>query len=118
MERLIAMCGLDCATCDARKATVAKDEAAKARVAAEWRAMFHSDEINEQFVTCEGCHTTTGVLSGYCGQCPIRACASQRGLANCGHCDELDTCATYGATFKDGSPAKNTLLEIKAALRK
>ena len=51
MEQMIAMCGLDCATCDARLATVALDEAAKARVAAEWRAMFHSDEINEQLST-------------------------------------------------------------------
>ena len=115
MERMTAICGLDCATCDARLATVAKDEKAKARVAAEWRAMFHSDEINEQFVTCEGCHSG-GVLSGYCGQCPIRACASQRDLPNCGHCEELDGCAIYGATFKDGSPAKEALKAIRASL--
>ena len=115
MERMTAICGLDCGTCDARLATVARDEAAKARVAAEWRKMFHSDEINEAFVTCEGCHSG-GVLSGYCTQCPIRACAGSKGLPNCGHCDELDTCATYGATFKEGSEAKEALKAIRATL--
>lgn len=116
MEQMIAVCGLDCATCDARLATVANDQAAKARVAAEWRKMFHSEDINEQFVTCEGCHSSNNVLSGYCGQCPIRACATQRGLVNCGHCSELDSCETYVGMFKDGSPAKLTLLQIRDSL--
>ena len=115
MEQMIAVCGLDCATCDARLATVANDQAAKARVAAEWRAIFHSEDINEQFVTCEGCHSTDGVLSGYCGMCPIRTCATRRGLTNCGHCSELDSCETYGGMFKDDSPAKKNLLKIRAS---
>ena len=40
MERMIAVCGLDCAKCEAYLATQANDEAAKERVAAKWRAQY------------------------------------------------------------------------------
>ena len=116
MERMTAVCGLDCGGCEARLATVANDAAAKARVAAEWRKTFHHDGIDESYVTCEGCTSVKDVLCGWCRQCPIRACAVGRGLPNCGHCAELDACATYGGMFKEGTPAKEALLAIRAAL--
>ena len=42
MNRMIAICGLNCAECEGYLATQANDEEAKERVAAQWRQMFNA----------------------------------------------------------------------------
>ena len=51
MERMIAVCGLDCATCGGYLATQANDEAWKERVAAEWREAYSAPHIDAAYVT-------------------------------------------------------------------
>lgn len=94
MDPMIAFCGLDCHQCEAFIATQADDQAALARVAAQWREQFNAPDITPSFVVCDGCQSTTGRRTGYCGMCPIRSCATARGVANCSYCAGLDACAT------------------------
>lgn len=113
MERMIAVCGLDCGSCEARLATQANDEAAKERIAAKWREEFHHPGIDAAYVTCDGCLTVGGRLGGYCKVCEIRTCGVARGLPNCAHCDDFDTCEKLAAFLKIAPPARATLEEIR-----
>jgi hypothetical protein len=88
MENFIAVCGLDCAVCEAYLATQAKDEAAKEKVAAKWRTEYGNPKADAAYVTCDGCLAPSGRLSGHCLECEPRLCAVGRGLANCGLCPE------------------------------
>jgi len=88
MGRLIAFCGIDCADCTAYLATQADDRAALERVAALWREAFDTAEIGVAEITCDGCPTSAGRLSGFCSRCRIRQCGVERGIANCGHCPD------------------------------
>ena len=116
MERMIAMCGLDCGPCDARLATQANDEAAKERIAAKWREEFHSPDIDAVYVTCDGCLSGSTRVCGWARQCPLRACGIPRGVATCGHCQEFESCATLAGFFQMVPTAKERLEKIRAAL--
>ena len=86
MERIIAKCGLPCSECGAYKATIAHDEELRAEVAKAWSKMYGAD-IEPEDINCLGCHNEE-VLFSHCNVCEIRACAAQRGLDNCGLCDD------------------------------
>nr|MBC7245526.1 DUF3795 domain-containing protein [Chloroflexota bacterium] len=117
MERMIAMCGLDCGPCEARLATQANDTAAKERVAAQWREQFHAPDIDAAYVACDGCLASTDRHCGWCYQCPIRACGMERGLPNCAHCDEFESCEKLAGFFGPGTPARATLEAIRKELK-
>jgi hypothetical protein len=112
MEQIIAACGLDCAQCPAYQATQANDEAAKERIAAQWRVEYNSPTISVQDVTCDGCMSGER-HGGYCAQCPIRACAAERSLANCAACDDYG-CDKVEGFFKMAPQARVTLEAIRA----
>ena len=79
MNPLIAFCGLDCATCEARAATIHNDDALRARVAHDWSALNHV-EIRPEDINCVGCRVD-GIKTSYCDRlCPIHQCALQRGV--------------------------------------
>lgn len=88
METIIAVCGLDCAVCPAYQATQADDEAAKERVAAQWRTEFNSPNITAASITCDGCLAVTGRMCAHCSECEPRLCAVERGFANCALCSD------------------------------
>ena len=50
MKELIAYCGLDCETCEARIATVNHDEALREKVARQW------SELNQVTITPDMIH--------------------------------------------------------------
>ncbi|MBI5304418.1 MAG: DUF3795 domain-containing protein [Chloroflexi bacterium] len=115
MNRLIAMCGLDCAACDAYLATQANDRAAQERVIAKWQQEYNLANVTLQDVTCDGC-VTGGRLGGYCGKCEIRACGTARQLANCAHCNDYATCDKLVGFFAQVPIARANLDEIRRAL--
>lgn len=115
MEKMIAFCGLDCAGCEAFKATQANDDAAKLTLLKKWRVEFGAPDMPLAAVTCDGC-TSTGRLGGYCAECPVRACASAKGVENCAHCESFETCEALQGFIVNVSDAKNNLLAIRAAL--
>ncbi len=116
MERIIAVCGLDCATCAGYLATQANDEAWKERVAAEWREAYSAPRIDASYVTCDGCLAFDGRLGGHCAECEIRACGVERGLANCAHCPEYTSCPKLAGFIEFVPHVKATLDEIKSTL--
>jgi hypothetical protein len=115
MGSLIAVCGLDCAACEAYLATQADDEAAKETVAAKWRAEYNSPGITAKTVTCDGCLAASGRLCGHCLECAPRLCAVERGLANCGLCPEYG-CEKISGLLKYIPAAKARLDEIHAGV--
>jgi hypothetical protein len=110
MAPSFAVCGIDCAICDAYLATQANDENAKASVAARWQEEYHITGITNAFVTCDGCLSTTGRLGGHCPECELRTCALEKGLASCAYCEDYDSCVKL-ANFLQFAPMLRDNLE-------
>jgi len=91
MEKLIACCGLNCATCDARIATIANDNELRIKTAEKWRTDYNSPEISPETINCTGCREP-GVKLAHCGECEIRICAISKDYKTCADCNELDSC--------------------------
>lgn len=108
MDKMIAVCGLDCGSCDARKATVENDDALRAKVARLWSEM-NGVEITPQSINCEGCRAD-GVKTPYCAQlCPIRQCALGKKRETCGQCEALDECKTVAMITSNNAKALKNL---------
>jgi hypothetical protein len=117
MERMIAVCGLDCGSCEARIATQADDILEKERVAAKWREAFGEPSIDVTYVTCDGCLSSSAFLCGWCRQCPLRHCAIARNVVTCAHCGEYDVCEKLVEFDKEIAGTKDRLAKIKAELK-
>ena len=98
MEKFIACCGIDCATCDARKATITDDQELRVKTAESWRVQF-SAEITSEMINCTGCREE-GAKFSHCAACEIRICARSKGFQTCGECSELEQCATIGTILQ------------------
>jgi hypothetical protein len=112
----IAFCGLNCLECDAYQATQAGDTARQGEILAKWRVEFNAPQMPLESVICDGCKTVDGRLGGYCPECPLRACASAKGLPTCAHCDEYETCAHLAGFFTAAPSLKVTLDELRKTL--
>lgn len=94
MENFVACCGIDCAACDARKATLANDQELRTKTAENWSAQFGA-AITAEMINCTGCREE-GVKFSHCAECEIRNCAGNKGFKTCGDCSELENCAIVG----------------------
>jgi len=99
MEKLIACCGLDCALCDARIATMANDNELRARTAEKWRVQYNAPGITPEMINCTGCREP-GVKIGHCAECEIRNCVISKNFNTCADCSELESCPIVGNVFK------------------
>jgi hypothetical protein len=90
MEKIISYCGINCAECNAYKATLNNDQALREKTAAEWSTA-HNFKFTPDMINCTSC-TGTGVKIGYCSECGVRKCASEKGVVNCGACGDFKTC--------------------------
>jgi hypothetical protein len=99
MEKLISCCGLNCATCDARIATMANDDELRKATAEKWKTMFNAPGLSYEMINCTGCREE-GVKFSHCYECQIRNCASDKGLETCGQCSEMATCTIVEAVHK------------------
>ena len=110
MKQLIACCGLDCESCDARKATVSNDDELREKTARKWSEMNNAPEITTATINCMGCRTD-GAKFAFCSNyCEIRKCVNEKGFETCGDCKELDNCPIVGAVFQNAPRAKENLL--------
>lgn len=91
MEKVIACCGMDCAGCDARIATLADDDALRAKTAADWKTRYNIPDIAISMINCTGCREA-GVKISHCLECEIRDCVSAKGYQTCADCDQLESC--------------------------
>lgn len=90
MEKVIACCGLDCATCDARSATLANDDELRAQTAEKWKVQFSAD-ITSEMINCTGCREA-GAKFAHCSECEIRNCVKSKGFETCADCDKMENC--------------------------
>jgi hypothetical protein len=109
MKQLIACCGIDCETCNARIATVNNDNELRAQTAKMWSEIYEAPHITAETINCTGCRTD-GVKFDYCNVCEIRTCAQAKGYATCGECAALDTCPTLAPVLQHLPVAKENLL--------
>lgn len=108
MENSIAFCGLDCEKCEARLATIKKDDALRKKVAKEWSEL-NGIEITPEMIHCEGCKAD-GKKTVYCESlCPIRQCALDRGVKNCGKCAKMKACEKVGMIIANNPQALRNL---------
>ena len=115
MTQMIAYCGLVCTDCEAYIATQANDLAALERMAARAREEFNMPDASAETAMCDGCLADSDRLCGYCYQCGVRACARDRSLVNCAHCDDYG-CEQLKAFWQMAPQARNTLDSIRAEL--
>ena len=109
MKQLIACCGLDCESCDARIATVENNNELREETARKWSAMNNAPEITAATINCMGCRAD-GVKFAYCSDhCKIRKCVQEKGFKTCGDCKALDNCPIVGAVFQHAPCAKENL---------
>lgn len=92
MEKIIAYCGLNCAECDAYKATLNNDAALRIKTAAEWTKAYNFT-FSPDMINCTSC-TGKGVKIGHCTECEMRKCAVNKAVVNCGACADFKTCKT------------------------
>jgi hypothetical protein len=91
MEKRIACCGLDCATCDARIATLADDNELRTQTAEKWKVQHGATSLTPEMINCTGCRET-GVKFAHCAECEIRNCVISKGFETCADCDKLENC--------------------------
>jgi len=108
MKQLIACCGIDCESCDARIATVSDDNVLREKTAVKWREMYNSPNITAESINCTGCRIS-GVKIGHHNDCEIRKCVVAKGLETCGACKELETCQTVGFVLQHVPGARENL---------
>lgn len=108
MKELIAFCGLDCESCDARIATLTDDNSLREKTAKLWSEL-NGVLITPDMINCMGCRVD-GVKTPYCeSMCPIRQCILRKGHATCGKCPERDGCHTVGAVWNSNPEARELL---------
>ena len=115
MDKIIAYCGLVCSDCPAYVATQANDQAALEKVAAQWQQEFNAPNITVESIICDGC-LDSGRKCSHCAECQIRACGVERGVANCAHCANYNTCDKLQGFFGFAPQARATLDAIRAQL--
>jgi Protein of unknown function (DUF3795) len=100
----LAYCGLDCGACPALNAAERLTMGERQAVAEQWNASFGA-----AFTAADiDCTVVEGPHPSYCGQCSIRACASQRALPSCAECADYG-CDKLAAFFAQAPEAKANL---------
>lgn len=88
MTEIFGCCGMDCGSCEARKATERNDMEALSRIAAAEESRGGGSFVMPSRMRCTGC-TEPGAKSLACGGCKVRMCAIQNGIPHCGFCEEF-----------------------------
>ena len=114
MDQLIAYCGIRCDTCPGYRATVADDDALRAKTAAEWSAQFNAD-IRPEHINCLGCTVADAPHIGHWNECGMRRCCAERGLENCACCGDYP-CGQMAKFLEMVPPARETLEQLRREL--
>jgi hypothetical protein len=99
MEKIIACCGLNCAACDARIATIKNDNELRKVTSEKWKIAFKATDITPAMINCYGCREE-GVKFSHCSVCEIRNCVKSKGYNTCGDCNEMETCTIVSGVHK------------------
>lgn len=86
-EQILAYCCLKCDECPAYLAAKDDDQNAREELAKKWSTPEYP--VTPEQIDCNGCKSEVGPHFKWCAECPIRKCASERGVESCAHCDEF-----------------------------
>ena len=111
MEKVIACCGLNCAACEARIATMNNDDELRKVTAEKWKTIYNVPDMSPEMINCTGCREE-GVKLGHWSMCQIRICAASKGFETCGDCNEMETCSLISPIHSFSPEAKNNLLNV------
>ena len=111
MEKLISCCGLNCATCDARIATITNDNELRKATAEKWRVGFNVPGLTPEMINCTGCREE-GAKFSHCELCEIRNCVKAKGFDTCGDCPQVETCSIVAGVHKFMPEALTNLREL------
>lgn len=111
MEKLIACCGLNCSTCEARIATIKNDDELRKETAEKWKTLYNVPDMSPAMINCTGCREE-GVKLGHWSMCPIRNCSKEKGYETCGECKELETCDIISGVLKFSPEALKNLRSL------
>ena len=112
MEKMIAYCGIDCESCEARIATRNDDDALRARVASLWSEL-NGVEITPEMINCVGCRAD-GPKTIFCESiCRIKPCAQGRALETCAGCGEMERCEKLAVITADNEAALRNLKSLQ-----
>jgi len=111
MNKLIACCGLNCETCDARKATIQNSDELRKATAEKWQKMYNAHAISIESINCTGCREA-GVKFSHCGACEIRNCVKAKGYETCGDCADMATCQIVAMVHKHMPEAITNLKQL------
>jgi hypothetical protein len=92
MRKFISVCGINCAVCDARIATLNNDDNLRKATAENWKKMYNAPDLDPSLINCLGCRQE-GVKFAHCYECEIRNCAKAKNYETCGECSEMETCS-------------------------
>jgi len=110
---LIAPCGLDCETCDARIATINNDDKLRAKTAAKWCQLNNTDAIKQEHINCLGC-MSDGIKTVFCtSMCSVRKCCLAKGFSTCAQCDDKRTCKDLGVFISNNKDAYERIIKEK-----
>lgn len=111
MNQLIACCGLDCETCDARIATLTNNNALREKTAALWTKL-NGVAIAPEMIHCTGCRID-GVKTPFCDSlCIVRNCVREKGLDTCADCEQMEKCQTLGRITVNNPLALENLKQL------
>jgi hypothetical protein len=111
MEKLISCCGLNCATCDVRIATINNDDELRKAIVEKWRVAYNTSDLSPLMINCTGCREE-GVKYFRCSACEIKNCVENKGFNTCRDCQEMETCGIVSVLHKYAPDAKTNLLDL------
>jgi hypothetical protein len=82
--QIISRCGYRCDLCPAYESNIKSDQDKEAMCAA-WNKYMGIAIKPEQIQPCAGCQATEETPDK---ECPVRPCATERGVENCAHCPD------------------------------
>ena len=110
MNKMIACCGINCETCEARIATIKNDDKMRIKVAKKWCEMNHTDQITPESINCTGCRVE-GVKFYFCSHlCEVHKCVTAKKYDTCGECTDKNTCKKLGDIWGNCVEAKENLI--------
>ena len=111
MEKIIGCCGINCAGCDARKATISNNDELRVATAAKWRDEFNAPGITAEMINCTGCREE-GPKFSHCNMCEIRNCVIAKGFNTCADCPELESCSIVAGILQAVPDALSNLKSL------
>jgi len=114
MDKIVAVCGINCQVCPAYIATVNDDDEMRRKTAEQWSKQYGAD-IKPEHINCMSCLSKEGPVFHHCTVCEIRKCGMEREVLNCARCDEY-ACEKLNKLLEMVPDARKTLDGINQGL--